>query len=136
MTLAKLPPTPVTTDQVPVPVVGLFPANAVLVTLQSVSWSGPALAVVGLATLVIVTSSKVGGHPLLNCQRNTALVPAGTPVTVVVADEVLVTVTPGAPDIIIHVPVTEGGFTAAIVKTELSHWVMSDPASAAGGGIP
>ena len=53
----KLPPAPLMMVQVPVPLVGVFAANVVLVTPQRLLWSAPALLVVGLLLNVIVTSS-------------------------------------------------------------------------------
>ena len=53
----KLPPTPEIMVQVPVPLVGVFAANVVLVTPQRLVWSAPAFAVVGLLLKVMVTSS-------------------------------------------------------------------------------
>ena len=49
---------PETTDQFPVPTVGVLPANVVVVTLQRF-WSEPALAVVGLAFTVNVATLLV-----------------------------------------------------------------------------
>ena len=45
--LPKLPPVPLTMLHAPVPTVGVFAANVVLVTPQRLSWSGPAFEAVG-----------------------------------------------------------------------------------------
>jgi hypothetical protein len=84
----------------------------------------------------MVTSSNVlGAHPLLNVQRKTTVLPGATPVTVVNGEDVSEILAPPPPggETNDHVPVIEGGFTAAIAKVELSHWVISGPADAGGG---
>jgi hypothetical protein len=78
--------------QVPVPTDGVLAAS-VMATLPHEVWSAPALAVVGAALLVNTTSSAEAVQgALLMVQRNVALVPLGTPVTVEVGDEALVIV--------------------------------------------
>ena len=116
---------PETTLQTPVPVVGLFPANVKL-PVQFVM-SEPALEVVGKASFLIITSSKDDVHvPLVIVQRNVALVPAVTPVTVVVAEDAVVIV--AVPDIKLQDPVPVVGVFAAIVNVPLLHCVISTPA--------
>ena len=44
----KLPPTPDTIDQEPIPTAGALAVNVVEVTPHKPNWSGPALATVGL----------------------------------------------------------------------------------------
>ena len=55
----KLPPDPLTMLQLPVPIVGVFAASVVDVSphIPEPVWSGPALAVVGDCSNVIVTLS-------------------------------------------------------------------------------
>jgi hypothetical protein len=77
----------------PVPVTGAFPARVKLAVLQS-SWSAPAIATVGDALLVRTTSSKLEHEPLLIVHLRVTLVPAVSPVTVVVAELILVMTAP------------------------------------------
>lgn len=69
-------PEPEILVQVPVPVVGVLPASVAVVA--HIVWSGPAAEVVGLATLVITTSSFEVLHPIV--QRN-VFAPTPNPVT-------------------------------------------------------
>ena len=57
--VAIVPPEPLTTDQVPVPMPGLLPAKATALVLQTFNWSAPALAVVDVGRNETNTSSKV-----------------------------------------------------------------------------
>ena len=101
------------------PVVGVFPASVKLPLLHC-SWSPPAFAVVGNASLVNTMSSKLSVQlPLLTVQRTVALVPAVIPVTVVVVLLVLVIV--AVPLSTLHTPVPVVGATAAIVKVLVLH---------------
>src|SRR5262245_21398586 len=76
----------------PVPGAAAFAVLVKVATLQFSTLGGPASATGGCASLVSVMSVKLGVHsaPLVTVQRTTALVPAGTPVTVVVREEGLV----------------------------------------------
>ncbi len=56
---AIVPPEPLTTDQVPLPILGLFAAKATVFVLQTANWSVPALAVVAVGRKEIKTSSEV-----------------------------------------------------------------------------
>ena len=51
-------PTPLTKVHVPVPVVGVFPA--IVAVVEQTVWFGPAAAVVGAVTPVIVTVDEEG----------------------------------------------------------------------------
>jgi hypothetical protein len=86
----------------------------------------------GLVLFVITTSSVVDAHdPFDTVQRSVALVPTGTPVTVVLKEFTLVTV--AVPDTTLHTPVPVAGLVAFSVKVPLLHWAMSAPATAALG---
>jgi hypothetical protein len=50
-----VPPTPVTILHIPVPTIGVFPAK--VAEVPQIIWSGPALALVGLAVRLMTTSS-------------------------------------------------------------------------------
>ena len=63
------PPEPLTTDQVPVPMLGLFPAKATALVLQTFNWSAPALAVVAVGRNETNTSSNVLEQALEIVQR-------------------------------------------------------------------
>ena len=90
--------------------------------------SVPALAVVGVARLVITTSSVTLAHtPLDIVHLNVALLPAASPVTVVVFEVGVVIDT--APLTTLQLPVPIVADVAAIVKVLLLHWVMSVPAT-------
>jgi hypothetical protein len=104
----------------PVPTVGTFP-TIVKIELLHCSILSPASAVVGVAVLLMTTSSNVDPHtdPLLIVQRNVAVVPAGTAVTVVVALAGLVIV--AVPEINVHKPVPGAAALPAIVKLAVLH---------------
>ena len=103
-----------------VPTAGVFPA-IVKIDVFHCSMSTPASALVGVAVLLITTSSKVEPQtaPLLIVQRNVAAVPAGTPVTVVVALAGVVMV--AVPDIKVHKPVPGAAALPAITKFAVLH---------------
>jgi len=115
---------------VPTPTDGVLPAKVKLVLLHW-AWSGPALATVGAASLVRDTSSILLQVPLTMVQRNTAVLPVSTPVTVDVAEFGLVIV--AVPLIKVHVPTPTDGVLPAKVKLELLHCAWSGPAFAAVG---
>ena len=106
-----------------------MPANVKLLVLHKF-WSAPALATGAGAVFVKIISSKVVGHvPLPTVQRNVALVPAATPVIVVVADVLLVIT--ALPLCTVHTPLPTNGTVAFIVKVLVLHWSMrATPASA------
>ena len=79
-----------------------------------------------------MTSSVETGHtPLEIVHRKVTLVPAVTPVTVVVGEEGAVIV--AVPLTILHVPVPVTGVFAAMVKLEVLQSVWSGPAAAVVG---
>ena len=110
---------PETTDHAPVPVVGLLPAivnEAVLHWLMST----PAFAVVGVAELVRMTSLVEAVQvPLLMVHLRVAVLPAVIPVTVVVAEDVVVIV--AVPETTDHAPVPVVGALPAMVNVEVLH---------------
>jgi hypothetical protein len=104
---------PETTDQVPVPVVGVFPASVVELVLHKF-WLGPASAVVGLASTFIVTSlSDVPQAPAVIVHFNTELVPMVNPVTPEVGEAGVVT--EAEPDTTLQLPVPKVGVLPARV---------------------
>lgn len=109
---------PLTTVQRPVPVVGTLPA-IVNDPLLHWAWSAPAFAVVGSASFFNTTSSVDEQVPLVTVQRSVALVPTGTPDTVVVFDRGLAIV--AIPPNTLHVPVPVVGAFAAIVNVPVLH---------------
>ena len=106
--------------QTPVPAVGLL-AAIVKIEVLHCSMLTPASATVGVAVLLITTSSKVEPQttPLLIVQRKVAVVPAGTPVTVVVALAGVVIV--AVPDCSVHMPVPGAAALPAITKLPVLH---------------
>ena len=87
---------------------------------------------VGLLLLVSNTSSLFEAHePFDTVQRNVALVPTGTPVTVVLKELALLIV--AVPDTTVHEPVPITGAVALSVNVPLLHCAMSEPATAALG---
>lgn len=110
---------------------GAFP-ESVAVVLQTI-WSGPALAVVGGATRVTVTSSVVGAQGVLEMvQRRVYVVPA-TPVKLVDADEALLN-DPPVPETTVHAPVPAVG-VFAVMATVVPQKLLSVPALAAAGAL-
>jgi hypothetical protein len=102
----------------PVPVTGTLPAN---VKLELLHWSMsvPATATVTAASLVKITTLELVHVPFVIVQRNVALVPEGTPVTVVTGDVKSVIV--AVPLTKVHPPVPTKGVLADNVKVELLH---------------
>ena len=121
---------PLTTVQLPEPVVGTLPASVKLPLLQF-AWSAPAAADVGNASLVRTTVSVEVQVPLVVVQRSVALVPTGRPVTVDVADDGVVIV--AVPLTRLQRPVPTLGALPVSVKDPLLHCSWPLPASAAVG---
>ena len=119
--------------QLPVPLVGVLPAN-VNVPLLQLFWLVPADAVVGSALLLrMISSCVLAQGPLVIVHLSVALPPGAMPVTVVVGELVLVIV--AVPEIKIHKPVPGVAAFALIVNVLVLHCVMlAGPASAAGAG--
>jgi hypothetical protein len=132
-----LPPVPDTMLHEPVPIDGVLPARVVLVIPHIVepTWSGPALAAVGLRWKVIVTSSVEAVHgELLIVQRNIYVVPA-VPVKLLVG-LVGVPMFPPVPETMLHEPVPIDGVLPARVVLVIPHMVeptWSGPALAGVG---
>ena len=81
-----------------------------------------------MALLVSITSSKLVHDPLVIVHLNVTLLPAVRPVTVLVADEGVVTVAPLAAPIMLQAPVPVTGTFPAKVKLPLLHCSWSAPA--------
>ena len=104
--------TPETIAHTPVPTVGVL-AESVADVLHT-DWSGPALAVVGNTSKLIVTVSLDDGHaPLEIVHCKMYVEPDVSPVTVVVGELGLVIF--AIPEIIVHTPVPIVGVLAASV---------------------
>jgi hypothetical protein len=117
-------PDPVITVHNPAPTPGVFPARVSDVA-HAVS-SGPAAAIVGTSSWIIVTSSVEGVHePFEMLQRN-VFIPMLNPVTAEVGDVGFVTV--AVPAITDHAPVPTTGVFAESVAFE-SHTAWSAPAA-------
>lgn len=122
---------PDTTDQVPVPTAGVFPANIVVVTSHKF-WSGPASAAVGETETFITTSSVEGRHtPFETVQRRVAEAPTASPVTPDVGEVGVVTV--AVPEITDQTPVPTAGVLPAKVVVVILHKFWSGPAFAVVG---
>ncbi len=126
---------PDSTLQAPVPIAGAVAAIVKILVLHC-SISTPASAMLGVAVLVNVTSSKVAAQtlPLLTVQRRATLAPADRPVTPLVFDVGVVITAPLAGPTIVHNPVPGDGAFPDNVKLPVSHCSISDPASATGAG--
>src|SRR5687768_13512599 len=81
--------------------------------------SGPVMLQVGLGLFVRTTSSNALHVPFVTVHLTVALVPAATPVTVVVGDPGVVIV--ALPLISVHTPVPGEGALCVIVKVEVLH---------------
>jgi len=104
-------PPPAITVHAPVPTVGVFPAREDVVV--QTPKSGPAFAVVGDASLVIVTVSLVDGHVPLLIVHTKELAPILNAVTPEVGLPGVVT--DALPAIMVHAPVpTVGVFPARV----------------------
>lgn len=125
-------PAPLTLVHVPEPVAGVFPES--VAEVAHTVWLAPALAVVGLATPVMMTSEVLGVQfPLVIVHRK-VLGPVPRPVTVDVALEGLVTVP--APLTLLQVPVPDTGLFPARVA-DVPQTLCAGPASAVvGAGMP
>ena len=83
---------PEITVQSPVPTIGVFPANVVVVVLQRF-WSVPAAAEVGgKSTVIIMSSVELGQFPFMIVHRKVAELPMDKLVIPDVGDEGIVTV--------------------------------------------
>ncbi len=112
-------PVPAITLHAPVPVAGVLPAKVVLVTLHKF-WSAPALAVVGGAAILMVTSSVDAAQAgLLIVHRNVTLLPIVKPVNPLVGLLGLVIV--AVPDVTVHTPVPIAGVFPARVAVVTLH---------------
>ena len=110
---------PLTKLQTPEPTLGVLPASVKELMLQFTR-SVPADAGVTAASFVSTTSSVDEQVPLVVVQRRVALVPAGTPVTLEVAEEDVVIV--AVPLTTVQVPEPVVGTLPARVKVPLLHW--------------
>ena len=108
-------PVPVINVHAPVPIIGEFPAKVAVV--EQTVWSGPALDVVGTASLLIITSSVDIAHtPFVIVQRN-VFAPTPKPVMPEVGD-VGVVIVP-VPVINVQAPVPIAGiFPARVAVVE------------------
>ncbi len=110
---------PATTVHAPVPVAGVLPAKVAVLTLHRF-WSGPALLVLGKASISMVTSSvDTAQAPLLMVHLKVALAPTTIPVTVEVGLDGVLTV--AVPDVTVHVPVPVAGALPARVLLVTLH---------------
>ena len=108
-------PVPVIKVHAPVPINGVFPARDVL--SRQIVWSGPALAVVGTASLFIIKSSVDIAHTPFVIVHLNVFAPTPNPVTPDVAEPGVVIVP--VPDIKVHAPVPiNGEFPAKVVVVE------------------
>ena len=83
----------------------------------------PASAAVGGALLVSMTSSKLEQDPLAIVQRSVTLDPAFRPVTVVVAELILVITAPFAAPWTVQVPVPGPAALPARMNVEVLHCI-------------
>jgi len=117
---------PLTTLQAPVPTTGLLAARVKIPLLQF-SKAEPALEAVGRAlfarTSVLLEDVQV---PLEIVQRSVAVFPAATVTVDVGDDDAAMVADPLTTD---HPPVPVTGVFAAIVKLELLHCVILEPAN-------
>ena len=81
----------------------------------------PAFAAVGVALFVSTTSSKLVHDPFVIVHLSVTLFPAVSPVTVLVADESVLTVAPLAAPMMLHAPVPVTAALAAKVKFGVLH---------------
>ena len=119
---------PDATVQRPVPTLGALPSK--VVTESHNAWSGPAMAVVGIPSRVITTSSVDAVHPPLVMVQRKVFEPIPNPETPEAGFVALVIVPePPTND---HIPVpTEGEFPASVAVVAQTFW--SGPALAVVG---
>lgn len=121
-------PLPFSFVQTPFPVVGVLPFNKAVVA-QAV-WSVPALAVVGLSALVILTESADGVQLPFEMRHSNLFVPALSPVMVVFSRVESANI--AVPDSTVHLPMPEVGVLPASVAL-VPHTTWSEPALAVVG---
>ncbi len=108
---------PAMTVHVPVPAVGALPASVPVV--PHTVWSGPAFAVVGASSLLIVMLSLEEGQTPLLIVQTRVFAPSESPVTPEVGLPGVVTV--ALPAITVHAPVpTAGELPASVAFVEQS----------------
>jgi len=129
--LVTVPP-PTITDHVPIPVMGILPANVVVGLLIHNVWFDPATAAVGiLSTWILIVELLVPQPPPLMVHLNT-FIPKPKPVSELVAS-VGVVIMP-VPEISDHVPTPlVGVFPAKTVVGLLIHIVWFGPATGIDG---
>ena len=113
------PPNPLTTLHPPTPTDGAFPASVTVVNPQVATpvWSGPAFAVVGEASRVIVTVSSDGAQVALLIVQTNVFAPTDNPVTPDAGSPGVVTV--ALPAMTVHAPVpTDGALPAKVAVVE------------------
>jgi hypothetical protein len=111
---------PATMLHAPVPTVGAVAFIVKVLMLHCSISATPASAVLGTSLLINNTSSVVGVHvPLLTVHLNVAVVPTGTPVTGLVAEDDVVML--AVPPTTLHAPVPVPGAVAPNVKLPLLH---------------
>ena len=113
----------------PVPVTGTFPARVAVVA--HTDWSGPAAAIVGAVTTVIITSSVEGAQGAFDIVQRKVFAPTPRAVRPEVGDVGVVMVP--EPEINVHKPVPAKGVFPARVAV-VAHTVWSGPAAAVVGG--
>ena len=106
--------------QVPVPGAAAFPAR-VNVDVLHCSCAVPASAKGGVALFRSTTSSKLVHDPFVIVHLKVTLFPAVSPVTVLVADDGVVTTAPLSAPMILHAPVPVTAALAAKVKFGVLH---------------
>ena len=122
---------PETTVHNPVPTAGVLPASVVVVILHRF-WSGPALAVVGSWSTVMMTESTEPGHePLDNVHVKVADAPTISPVTPDAGEAGVVIV--AVPEMTAQIPVPTTGVLPASVVVVTLHRFWSEPALAVVG---
>jgi hypothetical protein len=124
---------PLTCVHVPEPTVGALPAMVADPPVVQIVWSGPAFAVVGAETNVMITLSCDAVHGALAMVQRKVYAPATETVTFVVARLALTNVAVPGPATNVHVPVPVVGVLPASVVVK-PHTEASGPAFDAVGG--